>query len=405
VNTTESQSEAPNPTPTTPGTGPAQHTPIRPPRVQRTLSFVGGAAASALVLGVGGYAYGAASAATAEQSVASQAAPAFVPETPERLDPYGYGRSGTSPTQTTPQTASDTQITGVVTIVSELYFGEGQAAGTGIVLTGDGTILTNNHVIEGATGIEVTDESTGATYSASVVGTDDTNDIAVLQLDDASGLATATLEQSEELAVGDQVTAVGNAEGTGTLVAATGTVTDLDESITVGDELTGDAEELDGLIEVDADVVSGDSGGPLLDDEGDVAGIVTAASSGTSVVTGYAIDIDEALAIWQTVEAGEDTETVEIGLPAFLGILLGSATPTSVGVRVSGVIDGTPAAEAGLGTGDVITAIDGVDVSGSDELSAILAKHEPGDWVSLSFTDSGGVAHGATVTLTEGPAA
>jgi S1-C subfamily serine protease len=403
-------SETQAPEPQESSTPPAQPAPApAAPRSQRarrrrTVSFVGGAAAGALVIGIGGYAVGATTAPTTQQ-VTTQADPAFVPRVPQRTELPGSASGSSQSTQVAPIAPTEDELTGVVTIVSELYYGEGAAAGTGMVLTADGTVLTNNHVVEGATDIKVTDESTGKTYSAAVVGTDATNDVAVLQLQDASGLATVTIEQSEEPAIGDEVTSVGNAEGTGTLVAASGAVTDLNQNITVASEPTGKSAELDGLIEVDAYVVSGDSGGPLLDSDGDVVGIVTAASSGSALVTGYAIDIDEALAVWQLVEQGKDTDTVEIGLPAFLGILLGSATPSTTGVRISGVIDGTPAAEAGLGTGDVITAIDGVRVTTSDGLSAAISAHDPGDWVSLSFTGTDGAAHGATVTLTEGPAA
>jgi S1-C subfamily serine protease len=292
----------------------------------------------------------------------------------------------------------------VVTIVSTLYYSDStQAAGTGVILTSDGQILTNNHVIDGATSIEVTVESTGTTYEATVVGTDATNDIALLQLEDASGLDVATTDDGA-LALGDEATSVGNAEGTGDLVAAAGTITALNEAITVGNEYTGASESLSGLIEVDADVVSGDSGGPLVDENGDVIGIVTAASSGSTNISGYAIPIETALSIVDQITSGEETDTVSIGSPAFLGVQI-AATESTTGVAVGGVIADTPAAAAGLVEGDTITAVDGTAVTTSDALSSLIATYEVGDTVTVTYTTAAGVSQQVNVTLMEGPAA
>ncbi|WP_210480158.1 S1C family serine protease [Naasia sp. SYSU D00948] len=375
-------------------------------RRRRTLTITGAATAGALVLGLS-FAAGTAvgSSSVAEDTTTTTVVPALLPGR-DRYPGWESGQGGTSTggTQSPPVDATAEQMIGVVTIVSELDYGVGEAAGTGIVVTSDGTVLTNHHVIEGATSIEVTVESTGETYSASVVGYDESEDVAVLQLDGASGLDTVELDPSEELTLGESVTSIGNAEGTGDLVAAEGTITGLDETITAGDASGGDAERLTSLIEIDAYVVSGDSGGPLLDAEGDVIGLVTAASSGTASVTGYAIDIDVAIEVWEQVESGEETVTVEIGLPAFLGVLL-SGAPSAPGVLIGGVVDGSPAASAGLVAGDSITAVDGVPVTSADELGAAIAAHEPGDPVEISYTDSTGAMNLVTVTLTEGPAA
>ncbi|WP_258072564.1 S1C family serine protease [Rathayibacter sp. AY1C2] len=309
--------------------------------------------------------------------------------------------------------ASTAQTAGVVTITSELTYQGARSAGTGMILTSDGMILTNNHVVEGATAISVTVESTGRSYTARVVGTDATNDVAVLQLEDASGLTPASLD-TDGVAVGDTVTAVGNAGGTGDLVAATGTVTGLDQQITTRSESGISAETLTGLIQTDADIVSGDSGGPLVDSAGRVVGMDTAASSGTADITGFAIPISKALDIVATIEAGADTATVEIGYPAFLGVSLssGTASPTSralattaSGAVIGGVVEGGPAAQAGLEAGDVVTAVDGVAVASADQLSASLAQREPGESVTISWTDSAGAARSAQVVLVEGPVA
>jgi S1-C subfamily serine protease len=325
-----------------------------------------------------------------------------------------YDPTATGSTSTDAVAATDEQQVGVVTIVSTLYYdSDSQAAGTGIILSSTGEILTNNHVVAGATTIEVTVESTGVTYEAEVVGTDATADVAVLQLEDASGLTPATIDDSSSVAVADAVTSVGNAEGTGDLVAASGTVTALDESIEVGNEYTGATESLSDLIEIDADVVSGDSGGPLVDADGEVIGIVTAASSGTADITGYAIEIDTALAIVDQIEAGTASDTVVIGTPAFLGVTLADTTTTTpqtdtdaaTGVVLGGVIDGLPAAEAGLVAGDTITAVDGTAVSNAESLSEIVASHQPGESVTITYLDASGDSHSVTVTLVEGPAA
>jgi S1-C subfamily serine protease len=313
----------------------------------------------------------------------------------------GTGTDDTSSAQTD---ATDAQSVGIVLINTELGYESGEAAGTGIILTSDGEILTNNHVIEGSTEITVTIASTGKTYSATVVGNDPTNDVAVIQLENASGLEVADLDTSDSVAIGDEVTGVGNSEGQGYLSAAAGTVTALDQEITVSDELTSAGKQLDGLIETDAPIVSGDSGGPLLDSDGEVIGIDTAASSNTQNPTGYAIPIADALEIVDQIESGVETDTVNIGYPAFLGVQLGTST-TTTGVAIGGVIENTPAADAGLAAGDTITEFDGVAVATSTALSAAVAAHEPGDAAQVTWIDASGETHTATVTLIEGPAA
>ncbi|MEV7972823.1 trypsin-like peptidase domain-containing protein [Cellulomonas sp. NPDC089187] len=316
-------------------------------------------------------------------------------------------RSSSGVLDTTEATAE--QSAGVVLINTVLEYQSARAAGSGVVLTSDGLILTNNHVIEGSTAITVTIPSTGETYTATVVGTDATSDIAVLQLQGASGLTTATVDDDGDPAVGDTVTAVGNAEGGGTLMAATGTVTALAQSITTQAEGAAAGEQLSDLIQVDADVVSGDSGGALIDGEGEVVGITTAASSGSANITGYAIPIEDALTVARQIASGQDTEDITLGYPAFLGVQLSSASSglpgvTGSGAVIAGAIEGTPAAEAGLTTGDTITAVDGTAVTSGEELSAALAEHAPGDQVALTWTTATGASQTATVTLVEGPA-
>ena len=308
--------------------------------------------------------------------------------------------SGTGTSTSTATTATTEQLTGLVTIDTQLGYEDGEAAGTGIILTSSGRILTNNHVIDGATSIKVTVEPTGKSYTADVVGTDATKDIAVLQLENASGLTAADLATSTP-STGDTVTAVGNANGTGTLSAAEGTVAALDQTITTSSEGSTTGETLNGLIELDADVISGDSGGAVENTDGDVVGVTTAASSGTAQVTGYAIPITTAVSIAQQIVAGDDTAEITIGLPAFLGVALST---DSDGAVVGSVLAGTAAAKTDLAAGDTITAIGGTTITSADELSAAIAEHAVGDAVTIHYTDSNGVTHTATVTLAAGPA-
>ena len=318
----------------------------------------------------------------------------------------GFGDSGSgsgTDTGTTGQ-ATGAQSVGVVDITTVIDYGSAEAAGTGVVLTSNGEILTNNHVVNGATKVTVTVVSTGQSYAAKVVGTDATDDVAVLQLSGASGLSTAKLS-SDAVSVGDAVTAVGNAGGTGgTPSAATGTVTALDQSITASDEGGSDPEQLTGMIQVDADIQAGDSGGPLYDSAGEVVGIDTAASSGQSGATvGFAIPIAKAVSIADRIESGEDSATIQQGTPAFLGVQL--AQDSTGGATISGVVDGSPAADAGLQAGDTVTAVGGTTVDSADALSAAMAKQNPGDQVRVTWLDSTGTSHTATITLVAGPAA
>ena len=304
--------------------------------------------------------------------------------------------------------ATATETIGVVTILTDLYYdGNAQAAGSGSVLTSDGTVLTNNHVIEGSTSIEVTIESTGDTYSAIVLGTDKTKDVALLQLQDDDGDAPSGLDTVElnydEPEVGDEVRSIGNALGTGDLVVATGAVVSLGESLSISDGYGAEYENLDNLIEVDADVVGGDSGGPLVDDEGEVVGMVTAASVGASNIRGYAITISDAMKIVEQILDGDESGTVNIGPTAFIGVLLADDQGPD-GVTLSGTVDDTPADKAGLVDGDTITHFDGTPVFTVEELKAEVAKHEPGDVVDITIIDSSGAVQTLKLTLAEGPA-
>jgi S1-C subfamily serine protease len=311
---------------------------------------------------------------------------------------YGTG-SAISGTTGTTTAATVAQQAGIVEINTVLTYQDAQAAGTGMVLTSTGEILTNNHVVDGATTITVTIAGTGVTYPATVVGTDPTGDVAVLQLTGASGLQTAHLSTAAATA-GTAVTGVGNAGGTGSLTAASGTITALDQAITASDGTGGNAEQLTGLIETDAAIQSGDSGGPLYGADGTVIGMDTAASSG-GAVQGYAIPIATAEAIAAQIESGVDNATIHQGYPAFLGV---SLQDSGAGATVAGVLSGGPAAAAGIAGGDVITSVGGTPVTSAASLGTAMAGHQPGDRVRVAWTTAAGVTHSVTVTLATGPA-
>jgi len=302
----------------------------------------------------------------------------------------------------------------VVDIVSKLGNQGAAAAGTGIVLSSDGTILTNNHVIDGATAIRVTDVGNGRTYTASVTGYDASRDIAVLKLKNASGLATADIGNSSEVQLGDKVVAVGNAGGRGGLPSvATGKVTGLSSSITASDEGTGTSERLVGVLQTNANIQPGDSGGPLLNRSGEVVGINTAASkSGTTTsaavtTQAFAVPINRAMSIAQQIESGTGSTTVHVGPTAFLGVAIASQqqSPAGNGATIAGTVPGGAASQAGLAAGDEIVSLGGQSVGSPSDIRSALVTHHPGDKVKVTWMDASGQQHSVTVTLGSGPAA
>jgi S1-C subfamily serine protease len=343
-----------------------------------------------------------------------------------------------SSTLTTSQIATKVDP-GLVDVVSTLGYQNGEAAGTGMVLTSTGEVLTNNHVIDGATSVKVRDIGNGRTYSAKVVGYDKTHDVAVLQLVNASGLTTVSLSSSG-VQSGQKVVALGNALGKGgTPSVATGKVTATGRTITASDEDAGNAEQLHGLIQTNAGIQPGDSGGPLVNTQGDIVGMDTAASSNISTTAfgtqsekpatqAFAIPISHATTIADQIEAGKATSTVHIGGSAFLGVQVSSSSAGSSsgdgspyggyygngygggsssavsGATVAGVVSGSAAAQAGLTQGDVITSVAGSTITSPTGVSSALAKHHPGDKISIGWTDQTGQSHTATVQLGAGPA-
>jgi S1-C subfamily serine protease len=249
--------------------------------------------------------------------------------------------------------------------------------------------------------VQVTIADDGTTYHADVVGFDQKSDIALLRLEGAADLTTVPLDDEGDPAVSDTVTAVGNAEGQGYLSESSGTVVALDESITTQSSGPVLGEHLTGLIETNADVVGGYSGGALLDAEDEVVGITTAASSGPQAQS-YAIPIEDALTVAEQIESGTESGDVQVGPSAYLGI---GVVDTGAGLGVQRVESGSAADRAGIVAGDDLTAVGGRTVGSLQVLKKALASYEPGDRVTLHWTDGSGRAQHARVTLGSSPVA
>jgi S1-C subfamily serine protease len=336
---------------------------------------------------------------------------------------------------------------GLVIINTTLQYNSEAAAGTGMVINADGLVLTNNHVINGSTKITATVASTGTRYTARVLGYDKTGDIALIQLQNASGLTTVPIGDSSSVKAGTAVVALGNAEGRGTITAKAGQVTALNQTITASESGGSmDSETLHGMIQTNANIVPGDSGGPLASSAG-VIGMDTAGSEGNNqeASTGFAIPINTALAVARQIAGGHASSTVMIGYPPFVGIFTGSGSssspqeqaqqeqhqtggfsggtgnvprcytsnsglavpstiaPASSGALVIGTICGSPAASAGMTGGAVITAVNGQAVGSPDSLTGILSRFHPGDTISVTWVSPSGQRATSSLHLAAGP--
>jgi S1-C subfamily serine protease len=330
---------------------------------------------------------------------------------------------------------------GVVDVSANLRFLQETAKGTGFVIdAAAGLILTNNHVIDGATSVTVTLVTSGRSYPARIVGYDSTDDIALLQVRGVPRLKAVGIGSSAPVRVGTPVLAIGNEGGQGgSPTVAPGVISSLDRTIVATDQTSGLNETLHGMMQTSADIRPGDSGGPLAGADGRVIGIDTAAGGNTDY-SGYAIPIDQAMPIARQIEAGRQDARVQIGLPAFLGVLLpdssstsprgqarrelhqagrvsgsgctsgdttstpASIAPAETGALIDGVLCGTPAAQAGLLAGGVITSAGGHAVTSPRSLTAILSGFRPGSQVALAWVAPDGSLHTAAVTLAAGPA-
>ncbi len=351
---------------------------------------------------------------------------------------------------------------GVVIINTTLQYSSERAAGTGMVINaGQGLVLTNNHVIENATKITATVAATGQNFQAKVVGYDVTGDIALIQLQHPSGLHAVPVGDASQVKTGAAVTALGNAEGQSTIVPAPGHITGVNRTITASDQSgTVKSETLHGMLETDAGIVSGDSGGPLVNSAGQVIGMDTAGNDVSfpgqqQSADGFAIPINTALSVAQQIAAGHASSTISIGYPPFIGIYVGQGTssdpqqqaaaqqqqqnngfggfgggngfsngnsgsqscysndanlpvpstiaPVSSGTLVVGTICGSPAANAGVTAGSVVTSVNGQAVGAPPSLHSKLAQFRPGAAVSLTWVTPSGQRKTGNVTLTAGP--
>jgi S1-C subfamily serine protease len=293
----------------------------------------------------------------------------------------------------------------VVDVNSILGFQGGTAAGTGMVLSSNGAILTNNHVIDGATRISVQVGGAGRAYTATIVGTDVAEDVAVIQLQGASGLKAAPFGDSSRVLVGDRVVSLGNALGrAGPPSVSQGLVVGLNRDITASDPTAGTSENLSGLIQTSAALQPGDSGGPLVDGAGQVIGMDTAASSrvrfNAAGGVGFAIPINHALQVAAKIRAGGGTIPTP-SAPATQRGYLGVAVQQSPGsgALVAGIVAGSPAEAAGISIGDTIVGVDGTTVTSPSSLTSTLSSHHPGDTVRVSWVDGLGRRHTASIRL------
>jgi S1-C subfamily serine protease len=343
---------------------------------------------------------------------------------------------------------------GIVIISSTIQYQSEAGAGTGMVINSDGLVLTNNHVIEDSTKLTATVVATGKSYPVTVLGYDTTGDIALVKLQGASGLTTVPLGNSSTAKTGNPVVALGNAEGQGTILPVAGSITGINQTITASDEGgTISSETLHGMLETNADIVAGDSGGPLSNAAGQVIGMDTAGQSVSfgqqASPTGFAIPINTALAVAAQIAAGHASSTISIGYPPFIGIYVAQGTssnpqtqaqqqeqssgnpfggfggfggyvpscytsnsdlqipsqiaPVNSGTLIDGVICGSPAAAAGMTGGTVITAVNGKTVGAPNQMQSILATFRPGDTVTITWVNLNGQKTTSTLHLVAGP--
>ena len=295
-----------------------------------------------------------------------------------------------------------------------------------MILSSNGVVLTNNHVVEGSTHLTATTVVAGKKYQATVIGVDPTDDVALIKLQGASGLKTVQVGDSAKVTLGTGVVAIGNAGGTGGSPTVTsGTITALGRTITASDSGSGqNTETLHNMLQTNAPIAEGDSGGALANAAGQVIGMNTAANSqslgGAGTSMGFAIPIDRALSIAKKIAAGNTSGGILIGPKGFMGVGVdavkdasaclaqsgvqpGYQVPAHSGALVCNVYQGTPAYKAGVRPGDVITGVSGQSVSTANGLTGVMLKYKPGATVSLTWVDTNKQSHTSSLTLINGP--
>jgi S1-C subfamily serine protease len=323
-----------------------------------------------------------------------------------------------TPIQPAPSTGGSLNTTAIAAKVDpaivdiNTVVGSGQAAGTGEIITSTGEILTNNHVVDRSTSIQVTIAGRSQTYTAHVIGVDPTADIALIQVDGGvSGLPTVSFASSSSVKVGDPIVALGNALGQGgTPDVSQGSITALDQTITAS-EGGSKSEQLTGMLQSDATIYPGDSGGPLVNSSGQVVGMITAGDvqgfrSSASTVN-YAIPSDTILSVVNQIRAGQTSPEIIYGQTGYIGVSVQNVDANvaaqlnlniSSGALVASVVPSAPAAGAGITRYSVITSVGGTSITNIDDLGNALLAHKPGQQVSITWVNSSGT-HTATVTL------
>jgi S1-C subfamily serine protease len=285
-----------------------------------------------------------------------------------------------------------------------------RGAGTGMIITADGEVLTNDHVVAGATEIKVTLEGEREARDATVLGTDPSNDVALIKIKDASGLPTVLLGESKALRVGDDVVAIGNALALpGGPTVTEGIVSALDR------EIEGDNGTLANLIQTDAAINPGNSGGPLVDADGEVIGINTAViqSTGEALAQniGFALSIDTIKPLLDDLRAGRSLAKPD--QTAFLGVESQTLTPDIAdqfdfdiesGAIIASVTPGSPAEQAGLRRGDVVIRFADEEIDSAADLINAVRAQKPGDKVEITYR-RGDAERKVTVTLASRAAA
>ncbi|MBR2543241.1 trypsin-like peptidase domain-containing protein [Candidatus Saccharibacteria bacterium] len=289
----------------------------------------------------------------------------------------------------------------VTSVKSADFFGrsyDSSAAGTGIIVTSDGYILTNKHVINDANKVYVVLDDGTIYEEVETVATDPLNDVAFLRIKDVSDLPAVTLGDSKTITVGQQVIAIGNALGEYQNTVTSGIVSGTGRSVTASDSTGYNTETLTDMIQTDAAINSGNSGGPLVNAAGEVIGINTAVSTSAENM-GFAIPISSVKGMLKQLVKNGSAERTYLGvysvditpeiakayeLPVSSGAYLYSSS------TYSAIIKNSPAAKAGLLDKDIVTAVNGVKVGAAGSLANLVSEYEPGDTVQLTVYRNGG---------------
>ena len=306
--------------------------------------------------------------------------------TAPKVDPIDIGNSNVAK-------AAGVIAPSVVTITSD------SGTGTGIIITSDGEVLTNQHVIEGSTEVQVRLYGATNPIVADVVSEDAGNDMALLKLRGQSGLTAATFADPDSIAVGDQVVAVGYALALdGGPSVTSGIISALNRTLQLDSEVF-----LNALIQTDAAISSGNSGGPLINMRGQVVGVNTAVASGgfnsSANNIGFAIGAAE---VTRVIEILRETKDGAVREQGFLGISLGSRTDGGSGAVIGEVTSGSPADAAGVEVGDIVLEINDQPITGDTSLVAIIRDSAPGEEIEI-VVERDGSLRTLTATLTSRP--